>query len=397
MNNDKIFIPTKCKVGFQERLDTYTKKLGYVIYHDSKVWRKEKSWLGWCTSVLDSNEWERRKQNSYDNSIKQAKTNYGYMLQQAKQYPREPYYQKEANLTEEEYVEKRVGSYDKFNPYIGLVSKDTSFTPLEFDNTPRSGFVLNKNAGGTSSGWNHRQAYCRIYDPHGFEFEITIPNLLYILENTNCMVGKGLEGNFVYGWSGTELVLVPENSPEYKEMVKFTTLQNAVAIKKKDLQLGHIYVTKDNTEVTYLDNNYLYDYYGARSTGKLLWFGSKYMDGAVQKHSFITMDVKSIKIDKGLDPDYANIMTELGNDKHYAGKGLTFQLTTSTILDKERLYIKNKNAYIPISFYKRTNNNSYWANKGSITYDVQLRYKYVDQGLTYEEVMTKYELYELKK
>lgn len=32
-----IFIPKKIKVGFQERGDTFTKMLGYVIYHDGKV------------------------------------------------------------------------------------------------------------------------------------------------------------------------------------------------------------------------------------------------------------------------------------------------------------------------------------------------------------------------
>ena len=31
-----IFIPTKINVGFQERKDTYTSKLAYVIYFDEK-------------------------------------------------------------------------------------------------------------------------------------------------------------------------------------------------------------------------------------------------------------------------------------------------------------------------------------------------------------------------
>ena len=34
-----IYIPKKIKVGFNEREDTYTGLLGYVIYHDGKVWR----------------------------------------------------------------------------------------------------------------------------------------------------------------------------------------------------------------------------------------------------------------------------------------------------------------------------------------------------------------------
>lgn len=42
--NTNIFIPTKINVGFQERKDTYTGKLAYVIYFDEKgKLRKETS------------------------------------------------------------------------------------------------------------------------------------------------------------------------------------------------------------------------------------------------------------------------------------------------------------------------------------------------------------------
>ena len=87
-----------------------------------------------------------------------------------------------------------------------------------FENVPTSGFVLNKHAGGYSSAWNHRQSYIRVYDPRGFEFEIGVDNLLYILENVNSTKGKGLDGEYVYGWDGTTLVLIPINSPDYTEI-----------------------------------------------------------------------------------------------------------------------------------------------------------------------------------
>ena len=39
------FIPKKIKVGYQDRDDTYTGKLAYVIYYDEKgKLRKENSW-----------------------------------------------------------------------------------------------------------------------------------------------------------------------------------------------------------------------------------------------------------------------------------------------------------------------------------------------------------------
>lgn len=111
-----IFVPQKIKVGFQNRENTYTKKLAFVIYYDAKgKLRQETSWEGW---------------------------------------------------------------------------RDEKIDPVEYENEPVSGFVLNKKVGDYKDGWNHRQAYTRVYDPRGFEFEITIENLLYILENTNSIKEK---------------------------------------------------------------------------------------------------------------------------------------------------------------------------------------------------------------
>lgn len=45
MSNDKLYIPKKLNVGYNERQETYTGKLAYVIYWDDKgVLRKETSW-----------------------------------------------------------------------------------------------------------------------------------------------------------------------------------------------------------------------------------------------------------------------------------------------------------------------------------------------------------------
>lgn len=124
---------------------------------------------------------------------------------------------------------------------------------MDFPNTPTSGFVLNKKAGGYNSGWNHRQTYVRVYDPRDFEFEISIPNLLYILENTNSIKGKGLDGEFVYGWDGSELVLIPTSSPDYIEISEFNKiLHDKTYIKAKQLKIGATYRTKDNSEWVYM-------------------------------------------------------------------------------------------------------------------------------------------------
>lgn len=131
--------------------------------------------------------------------------------------------------------------------------RDEKISNEEFDNVPTSGFVLNKKVGDYSSGWDHRQAYCRVYDPRNFEFEITIENLLYILENANSIKGKGLEGEFVYGWDGKDLVLMPVESPDYKQITEYNRIiHNNETIKAKDLIVGATYLTKDSLEYVYM-------------------------------------------------------------------------------------------------------------------------------------------------
>lgn len=184
-----IFIPKTINVGYQNRSDTYTGKLAYIIYYDEKgKLRKEVSWNGW---------------------------------------------------------------------------RDKNIPNEEFDNVPTEGFVLNKKVGDCSSGWDHRQAYCRVYDPRNFEFEITIENLLYILENANSIKGKGLEGEFVYGWDGKDLILMPIESPDYKQITEYNELVHSKEnIRAKNLIVGATYLTKNNEERIYMGkfNYYSYGY-----------------------------------------------------------------------------------------------------------------------------------------
>lgn len=184
MGNEKLFIAPRINVGFQERSDTYTGKLAYVIYYDLKgVLRKEKSWESW---------------------------------------------------------------------------RDHKIEAVEFDNVPTEGFVLNKKVGGGRSDWNVRQEYVRVYDPRNFEFEITVPNLLFILRECDCSRGKGLEGKFVYAWSGATLVLLPVSAEEYKKSAEFTSIQ-ARNIPAKELVKGAAYLTKKQEKLIYLDRRVRYN------------------------------------------------------------------------------------------------------------------------------------------
>lgn len=181
--NERLNIPNKIKIGFQERGDTYTGKLAYVTYINTKNQvAKETSWEGW---------------------------------------------------------------------------RNKKIKPLDFDNEPIEGFVLNKKAGGYSSGWNHRQTYCRVYDPRDFEFEISIENLLYILQECTSTKGKGLEGKFVYAWQGKHLVLLPVCSSDYQASKKL--IDSTEKITLRSLKVGASYKSKNSDNVVYL--------------GKMTWYG----------------------------------------------------------------------------------------------------------------------------
>lgn len=175
-HNDKLNIPKKIKIGFNQRSNTYTGKLAYVTYLDQKgKIAKETSWQNW---------------------------------------------------------------------------RDKNIEPEEYDNIPTEGFVLNKNVGGYKSGWDFRSAYTRVYDPRGFEFEITIPNLLFILQECTCEKGKGLIGEFVYAWDGKDLLLLPTTSAPYIESME--TISKVTKIGTKDLIPGNSYRSKDVDELVYI-------------------------------------------------------------------------------------------------------------------------------------------------
>lgn len=178
--------------------------------------------------------------------------------------------------------------------------RDKNIDPEEYDNEPTSGFVLNKKVGDYSGDWgNHRQAYCRIYDPRGFEFEITINNLLFILEHCTCCPGKGLEGDFVYGWDGKDLVLLPTNSPDYIEIEKYSKrINDHKTFKGKDLIVGATYLTKDNEEWIYMGRFDKWDchhsyYYGNRYSCYRNGWDNKDVDDSWIKDSYANCAYKN--------------------------------------------------------------------------------------------------------
>lgn len=160
--------------------------------------------------------------------------------------------------------------------------KEDDVEPIEFKNEPYNGFVLNKKAGDYGSGWNHRISKCRVFDSrYNFEFEITIENLLFILENVNSIKGKALDGEFVYAWDNKNIVLLPVNAPDYKEIKgRSDLINNGEFLKTKDFIIGNEYMTKKGEKLCYLGKHKTYEfkYYGNSKKELVIknkfWFGN---------------------------------------------------------------------------------------------------------------------------
>lgn len=168
--------------------------------------------------------------------------------------------------------------------------RDKDIDPDDFENVPTEGFVLNRKAGGVEEqwGWNARKTYCRVYDPRGFEFEIDIVNLLFILEHCDSIKGKGLIGKFIYGWDGKDLVLLPVDSSDYKKHMELSKVVNSNnKIKAKDLKIGATYINKNNEEYVYMGKFDYWDHYGYETNGKIFGSWDKMIDYCKENNIYL--------------------------------------------------------------------------------------------------------------
>lgn len=418
-----IFIPKLCKVGFNERSDTYTGMLGYVIYNDGKKWRKEESWKSWIYDYMPAEEVEREKQKQYSdyltsmlNNVKreQERPNHHNIVDGKLKYyvgghftlpAPSPYHAFLDFNSTMESLSKEL-PYETFIPRLGRKSSNEKIKPIEFENVPMEGFVLNRKTGGYKSGWDVRQTYCRVYDPRGFEFEITIPNLLYILEHSNSIKGKGLEGKFIYGWDGKDLVLVPEASPEFQEMVKFTQLQDGKVLKKEMIR-GNVYINNRQQRLTYMGDAFETGWRNTISNKKKIWFWIE-ADEKVREGSFISYsDVKNIKYSTGeANLDFANLMDSLEKcNSYYPLAKPEFEKVELTepeiqyFLDNNgnyHCYIKRENSFVHVAVTRKYDRYNYYSNKRQYPVQIHGLERYSPEYESISELLKKYELWQLK-
>lgn len=216
--------------------------------------------------------------------------------------------------------------------------RDKKIAPQEFDNTPLDGFTLNKDVQRSREWFGSGRNMIRIHDPRGFEFEVTCENLIEILMHTDCL-RRGLVGQFVYAWVGPELVLLPTNSEEYQNSLKYTAGLSK-KVSAKNLVPGISYKTKREGDVVYMGRLNWYEY--SRKTG------SKYSDNTgtrqeTKVHVFTADEGKTFMKKGGADflseansdqpvANFAELMQKF-NRKPYANKIVKIEFRPTTFDD----------------------------------------------------------------
>lgn len=179
------------------------------------------------------------------------------------------------------------------------------------DNKPLSGFLVSKDVTHYSYSYYSRgsqRTKMRIFDPRGFDFEISINNLTFIIETCNINNGE-IEGEFIYAWDGTELILIPTKTTEYKESIEFSE-NELKKIAVKDLVVGATYQTKKvEHEVVYLGR---FDYFkngrysrsntskdichAERQYGDDIYIPFDFYEGKGKKHVFFNRSKRNYEV-----------------------------------------------------------------------------------------------------
>lgn len=199
--------------------------------------------------------------------------------------------------------------------------RDKNIPFEDFENKPHGGFFINKNV--ERYNWSHfssNRTYIRIYDDRGIEFEVTPENLIGILMHSDCLK-RQLVGDFVYAWSGKELVLLPVNSEEYQKAKNYTALQHS-GVSAKDLKVGYLYKTKKNEDVVYMGR---FNWYERNFESKICFKKKKkhifisYQEYSLKKPSEYFLDKSDVSFLASQNsvsevPQYADLAEKLSND-----------------------------------------------------------------------------------
>lgn len=234
--------------------------------------------------------------------------------------------------------------------------RDNRIDNTLYDNEKLSGFVINKTSGGERSGWDTRKSYIRVYDPRGFEVEITIDNLLYIIEHST-IEGKNLIGEYIYGWDGAEMVLIPVSSPEFEELERRNNLIHTNnTVRARDLKVGATYLTKQGGEWIYLGR---YDYYfnGEKRAKPYYWFYCREGKGATnweyEYQQIATISKKVIDIvDETVVEDIEELQYRMGGLPEFSPIDPTKTVFKPYTIEEVERELQNYRTVIAFIYYK---------------------------------------------
>lgn len=185
----------------------------------------------------------------------------------------------------------------------GVLRKEKSFNGwidknipiMEIENKPHSGFMLNKDLTRNCYHFGSGRSVIRVYDPNDFEFEINCSNLISLLANSDCSKNEIIE-ECVYAWDGTELILLPTNSLEYQESIKFTN-KHGNSLSTRDLIKGYSYATKKSSNTfVYIDyaESSIPTYYFIYSLTHNLKIKKSHIFYNIEDQKFVTLELEDL-------------------------------------------------------------------------------------------------------
>lgn len=236
---------------------------------------------------------------------------------------------------------------------------DKGLVPESFENKPTSGFMLNKHL--TRGGYRFKSEWVRITDPRGFDVEIPVENLIWILDFEGVVKGsKELTGEFVYSWlNGTSLILLPVDSDFYRESYEETTKTISSGIKNKnDLKVGAKYKQEYyGTDVIFVGNFKFMKDYGKRFETVPL-FCSESNKNVLYTISSLK-NLKYIIQEDAISSDEIDDITKRFNQTAYSKNfwdNLSMISDFYEISDKDRYSDSSKAGGIPYYCWRRSDN-----------------------------------------
>lgn len=134
---------------------------------------------------------------------------------------------------EDEAARKRIATVDNWARGYGNTEK---VEPVTLNNIPMTGFRISR-AVRRSGGWGSSNAtFVRVEDPRGFELEISVQNLLMLMDN-NITQDAEIIQECIWGRDGGNNILLAVNSQPYLDATE-NTRRSASRVSAKEVKPG---------------------------------------------------------------------------------------------------------------------------------------------------------------